>query len=355
MPLNRSVGFLLQRIPQTRRDTHEIKDKQSTCFAWYRSCVSHSAAIFLQTCRTPQKHCELLSSSLRGPGRTCLFVQEQWIRKKRISATARNSKSPPILQSGRSVSDTRFKIGSELAWSYGRGAQITAQKPDVARQNNPSSPQHISWLFSPFLRVLGLIHFLQGPKILPKQSPRLLHSAGEQWAQDTQLGCYRSRGWPQGTTVCTHHFPPLTYPYRQHCTLPYFQFNPLPDKPHVRVQTHPPALQRQQPLRSSSWWEHETIGAIKKGTQRKLLCIPLPTSSPRGPAGRQGSASQWMQCLFTAVRESCVPSPPTCTYILWFGFPSPRKAAYGGREKWIISTLHITSDVLTHSVLQFIL
>lgn len=151
MPLNRSVGFLLQRIPQTRRDTHEIKDKQSTCFAWYRSCVSHSAAIFLQTCRTPQKHCELLSSSLRGPGRTCLFVQEQWIRKKRSSATARNSKSPPILQSSRSVSDTRFKIGSELAWSYGRGAQITAQKPDVARQNNPSSISldsfHLSWGF----------------------------------------------------------------------------------------------------------------------------------------------------------------------------------------------------------------
>lgn len=136
----------------------------------------------------------------------------------------------------------------------------------------------------------------------------MLHGAGEHqhWAQDTQAGCHRSRGWPQGTTPCIHHFPPLNYHSGQHCTLSYFQFNQflLPDKPHSRVQTHPPAVQRQQPLHcSSSWWEHETIRAIKKGMQRELLCIPLPTSSPRGPVGSQGSASQWTQRLFTAIKQ----------------------------------------------------
>lgn len=50
------------------------------------------AAIFLHASRTPQKCHELVCSSLWDPGRTCLFVQAQWSRKKRSSATARNSK-----------------------------------------------------------------------------------------------------------------------------------------------------------------------------------------------------------------------------------------------------------------------
>lgn len=336
------MGFLLQRIPQTRRDRHEIKDKQSTCFAWYRSCVSHSAAIFLQTRRTPQECCELLCSSLRGPGRTRLFVQEQWSRKKRSSATARNSK--PINTAKQQ--EHEWHPIEDQQWTrleLWQGCPNYSTKARCCQAKQSIQPTAYLLTLYTFLEGFGS----QGPKILPKQSPRLLHSAGEQWAQDTQLGWHRSRGWPQGTTVCTQHFPPLNY----HCTLPYFQFNPLPDKPHMRVQTHPPALQRQQPLHSSSWWEHETIRAIKKGMQRKLLCIPLPTSSPRGPAGRQGSASQWMQCLFTAVRETCMPSPPTCTYILWFGFPSPRKAALWRKGKmnnihtayyqWCINTLSV--------------
>lgn len=210
--------------------------------------------------------------------------------------------------------------------------------------------------FTPHEALGSHAFFSRDLKIRLEQSPRVLHATGEHqhWAQDTQPGCHRSRG------KHTSH-PPLPSSHLSlqatlHTVL--FPVHPIPltDKPHTRVQTHPPAMQRQQPLRSSSssWWEHETIRAIKKGMQRKSLCIPLPTSSPRGPAGSQGSASQWTQRLFTAVEESCVPSPPTRTYILGFRFPSPRKAAYGGREKWIISTLHIIRDVLTCSVSQFI-
>lgn len=130
--------------------------------------------------------------------------------------------------------------------------KLQHKKPGVASQNNPSSPQHTSCLLSPLMRVLGLMHFLQGPKNSAKTESQSAACVGEHqhWAQDTQPGCHRSRGWPQGTTLCIHHFPLLNYHSGQHCILSYFQFNQflLPDKPQIRVQTHPPALQRQQQL-----------------------------------------------------------------------------------------------------------
>lgn len=300
------MGFLLRIIPQTRRNAHEIKDKQSTCFAWCRGHVSHSAATFLQTHRTPQKCSELLCSSPTDPGRICLFVQAQWSRKKRSSVTARNSK--PI----NNVKQLEYKWHPIQDQQWTR-LELWQGGPSYSTKGRCSQPkqsiQPTAHFLTPsiLMKVLGLMHFLQQPKNSPKTETQ---GAACCWGTPTPSRRNSAR-IPQEQRMATgnHTWHPslpssqlslnTAHSLISSSTNPSYQTNSTPGCKH----THQPC--KEQPRSSSSWWEHETIRAIKKGMQRKLLCIPLPTSPPRGPVGSQGSASQWMQCLFTAIRVAC--------------------------------------------------
>lgn len=239
--------------------------------------------------RTPQKCCELLCPSPRDPGRTCLFKNSGAGRKGAVPQ--QGTLSLPIMQSNWSTSGIWFKISSELAWSYGRGAQVTAQKPGVASQNNPSSPQHISCLLSPLMRVLGLMHFLQGPKNSAKTESQ---SAACCWGTPGRSTRHSAR-MPQEQRMATGNtlHPPL--PSSQlslwatlHTVL--FPVQPIPlsrQTPHEGANTPTSAAKA-----AAADGNMKQSGQLRKACREScsaFLCLPVPHKDLLGARGQHPS------------------------------------------------------------------
>lgn len=140
-------------------------------------------------------------------------------------------------------------ISREPAWSYGRGGQAAAQKLDVAGQNNLLA--HSVFLDSSSLLGLWSYAFWQEPWVAPENYA--LHPP-----LPSSLGL-------QATLHALFSFHARFY---------------LLDKATSGCKCCSPS--------AASWWEHETIRAIKKGIQRKVTLHSSAYQFPTKTCQEQG-------------------------------------------------------------------
>lgn len=164
-------------------------------------------------------------------------------------------------------------------------------KPGVASQNNPSSPQHISGLLSPLMRVLGLMHFLQGPKNSAKTESQ---GAAHCW------------GTP---TLSTGHLARMaTGNHTLHPPLPSSQLITLSNTAHTLISSStnsshhsnptPGCKHTHQPCKGSSPSSAAADGNMKQSGQLRkacrescsaFLCLPVPHEDLLGARGQHPS------------------------------------------------------------------